>query len=199
MTRGAVYIVHGEKAVKAAEKSIDYFMQNNPYPVAVIGDFIEMTQQIYFDDVNSKGRFTKVNLFDLSPFDQTLYLDADTVPHADLTAGFDILDDGFDVVIMPSSQQGNDCLWHVEEEERKYTFDLVGNNPLQLQAGLFYFRKNKRTKQLFHYWKMEWYQFVGQDQGALLRALSYSPVKIWLLGYPWNGGAMVAHNFGDCR
>ena len=199
MTSGAVYIVHGDKARSAVELSISNMMKFNDLPIAVVGEYIEMTQQINFDDMDSKGRYSKVNLFDLSTYQHTLYLDADTVPYGDLSAGFDMLDDGFDIVIMPSSQQGMDLFWHIGEEERQATFFEVGTHPLQLQAGLFFFRKNERTKRLFKLWEREYRRYKDQDQAALIRALYQCQVKVWLLGHPWNGGSLVGHRFGVCR
>jgi len=47
--------------------------------------------------------------------------------------------------------------------------------------------------------RAEWLRFRDQDQAALLRALAIAPVRAWLVGHPWNGGALVDHRFGACR
>ena len=59
--------------------------------------------------------------------------------------------------------------------------------------------KNERTANLFDAWKREWMRYSGEDQAAFVRALYSAPVKIWLLGHPWNGGAAIGHNWGAMR
>jgi len=149
--------------------------------------------------VDNGGRWAKVNLNNLSPFTHTLYIDADTLVHGDLSAGFDILSDGWDAAIVPSQQQGTELLWHVTEEERQATLDELEYEPVQLQGGLFFFQKNEPVDRFFTAWRSEWLRWKGQDQGALLRALKDAPIHIWLLGFPWNGGAIVAHRYGRAR
>ena len=100
--------------------------------------------------------------------------------------------------MVPSGNQGTDLLWHVDEEEREATLDEV-LNPLQLQAGVFWFKRNERTELLFTEWRKEWLRWKGQDQAAFLRALARAPVRMWILGFPFNGGAVIAHLFGRTR
>lgn len=109
------------------------------------------------------------------------------------------MQDGHDMAMAISSNQGGECLWHVDKRERDKTLLELGREPLQLQAGVMFFRKTKRTNKLFATWKSEWLRWKGQDQAALLRALQQVPVKLHLLGRPWNGGAVVAHLFGRAR
>ncbi|HUW11211.1 MAG TPA: hypothetical protein VM537_15885 [Anaerolineae bacterium] len=148
-----------------------------------------------------KSRWAKTHLLDLTPFGQTLYIDADTRVHGDISAGFRVLDDGWDVAMAPSENQGQEWLWHVSEGERNATRAEWGMEPLQLQAGLMFVARNRRTYELFAEWQRQWARWRDQDQGALLRALRMKPVRLWLLGRPWNGraGALVEHLFGRTR
>ena len=59
--------------------------------------------------------------------------------------------------------------------------------------------RNERTMAFWDAWHEEWLRFGDEDQAAFLRALNRVPLKIWLLGYPWNGGAIIEHRFGACR
>ncbi len=193
LDRGIIYIAYGAKSEQVMSYSISSLKDIHSYPVKVINGEHEQASD------RQASRWAKVNLFHLSPFQDTLYLDADTRVQGDLSTGFDILDDGFDMAIVPSGNQDGDCLWHVGEDEREATFHEIGFVPIQLQAGVFYFRKSPAMLTLFAAWRKEWRRFNDQDQGALLRALYRHPVKVWLLGRPYNGGQVIAHNFGVAR
>lgn len=201
MDRGIVYVAYGEKARVEAAASITSLRCLNNQPVAVVSnESLPGVQEIHFDEPGPGARWAKLNIDRLSPWQYTMYIDADTRIRVDLSAGFDILADGWDLVIVPSQNQGDDLLWHVGEEERMRTLYEIGNGmPLQLQAGVFWFRKSEAVRDLFTEWRKEWQRWRDQDQAAFLRALAKCPVKTWLLGHPWNGGACIAHLFGQTR
>lgn len=193
--RGVVYVSFGIKARTEVEQSRDTLSQYHDWPVTVAP---ELPRTRRMTD-KQKSRYAKVRLFDWAPYRDTLYLDADTRVRGDLGAGFDILADGWDVAIAPSTSQGDDWLWHVGEEEQEETRRYYGTEPLQLQAGVFFVRRNFLTETLFDAWADEWRQWQDEDQGALLRALKACPVKVWMLGRDWNGGELVNHLFGRTR
>jgi len=196
-----IYIAYGDAARREARLSIKSLRQHNRGAVTAVSDkrlgigkFHQMSP-----GSGTPGRWAKVNLYRLV-FDHACYLDADTRIYGSLQVGFDILDAGWDMVIVPSTQQGDGLLHHVSEAERETTFSELGNSDaLQLQGGVFWFRCNDRTAALFEAWREEWLRWKDQDQAALLRALSKAPVKLWLLGRPFNGGAVVGHRFGMAR
>jgi lipopolysaccharide biosynthesis glycosyltransferase len=145
------------------------------------------------------GRWAKVNLDKWSPFDQALYLDADTRIHGDLSAGFDALENGFDIAIVPSKWQGRP-LHHLMEDERAVTLAELGDSrPLMYNSGVIYWRRSERTARLFDVWAEEWRRWEQHDQGALMRALERSPVRVWVLGSAFNGGGVVEHLFGRAK
>jgi len=192
-SRGVLYVTYGANAEREAETSIKILKERNDLPVTVINEPYEgMTDE-------QASRFAKLHLNNLSPYQMTLYLDADTRPFGNVSAGFDALETGWDIAICPSGQQGKDLLWHVGWSEREHTIGMLGYLPLQLQAGVMYVRKNGRTDALFEAWREEWSYWRDQDQAAFLRALNKAPVKIWLLGYPFNGGAVIGHLFGRAK
>ena len=195
--RGIVYVAYGEKAHAEAKASIACL--HGGLPVAVVSDkLIAGVQSIEWATPGYGARWAKLNIDKLSPWEDTLYLDADTRPKADVTVGFEILDDGWDLVVTPSGNQGENWLWHITDEERGVTEAEIGRR-LQLQMGVFWFRKSEAMEQLFECWRQEWTRWGGEDQGAFLRALARCPVKIWLFGRPWNGGGLIAHHFGQVR
>jgi len=191
-----VYVAYGPNAVEEATESIRTLRQHHDWPVAVIGDEIEGTDHIDCPDEGLPGRWAKVNLLNLSPFEQTLFLDADTRIHGKLDIGFRILADGWDLVVVPSEMQGQP-LHHLDAGERDVTLAEIGDGfPLMLNTGVSWFRRSKRSKRFSQEWRREWRRFKQHDQGALLRALEKYPVRLWLLGRDYNGGEIIEHRFG---
>jgi len=207
MNYGVVYIVYGEPAHVQARLSIQSLHHHSPImPVTVIGDrwaesLCEQPFCLHQEEPERDvgGRWAKVNLDRLSPYDLTLYLDADTRLRESLEVGFHILDDGWDMAIAPSVCQGQRMLWHVGADDKAATLDAWPCEPLQLQGGVIFFRRTERVLAFFEVWREEWKRFENQDQGAVLRALAKCPMKVWMLGRPWNGGAMVGHLFGRAK
>lgn len=200
MTRGAITVAYGTSARREATALLHSLQQQHPeLPVAVVSDApLGEWPHIAAPDADPGARLAKLSLDALSPWDATLYLDADTRVRGDIMAGFDVLADGWEMVIAPSGRQGIDALGNCDEEERARTFAAVGtSDALGLQAGVLWFRRCPPVADLFSAWVEEWMVGRGMDQGALLRALQRVPVRLWLLGRPFNGGAVVEHRFGQ--
>lgn len=194
--RGAMIVGIGQKALGEARLAEKALRQSNP------GLEVCVVQRVEADagwNAAQLGRWAKMRLDVLSPFEETVYLDADTRAQADLGAGFKALEEGFDLALAFSENQGSESLWHVEEDERRMTRREMGFEGLQLQAGVMFVRRCEETHGLFKTWREEWLRFRGQDQAALMRALLKKPVRLWVLGRPWNGGTVVQHLFGRCR
>jgi hypothetical protein len=203
MKRGAVYVAYGEAARSEAAASIKSLKRHNDFPVCVIGQPVEGADcGISFDEPGPGARWAKLRANLLTPYTETLYLDADTRIRGDLRAGFEMLADGWDVVMAPSGRQGRDKLGHLSQDDRDYTLEALSNpEPLNLQAGLMFFSQSKQVSRLFEVWRQEWKHFREQDQGALLRALAQAPVRVWMLGAAWNSaaGELVEHRFGRAK
>jgi hypothetical protein len=195
MTRGVVMVAYGEQVAASERRACEALAHICPdLPVHI---HRERTGQA---TDSAESRFAKVTMLDWSPFDHTAYLDADTQIYQPLDAGFQPLDDGWDLAVAPSQNQDEyQWLWHCGEPDREATQLALRYQALQLQAGVFFVAKNERTVALWETWRAEWVKFGDQDQGALLRALHRYPVKVWLLGRPFNGGAVVGHHFGAIR
>lgn len=195
---GLVTVAYGDKARAAAQTVITSASAHTPnLPLAVVSDApLAGADHLPFADPRWGARWAKLNLDRLTPFDHTLYLDADTEVLADLSAVFGILADGWELVIAPSGRQGRDSLGHLPGYDLAHTLAALDYSPLNLQAGVFAFRRGRAITKLFAAWRDEWLRFEEYDQGALLRALETVPVRVWLLGRCWNGGDLVAHHFG---
>lgn len=198
-----MYVAYGDAARRECRESIESLRGCNPgLPVLVVGEPVKGARCLPFPRRDTGGRWAKLNADSLSPWPQTIYLDADTRVKADLSAGFRALERGWDLVIAPSARQGGDVLGNCPAEDREASFDALGTwEVLGLQAGVFFVAWNARTRALFAAWRAEWERFGATDQAALLRALWRVPVRLWLLGPDWNGagGAVIEHRFGRAR
>jgi len=203
VTRGVLYVAYGETARREAAASIKKLPAG--LPVCVVGEQPLIGNDLYhvpFSEPGPGARRAKLNMDRLTPFDFTLYLDADTRPVGDVSPGFDMLADGWELVLAHSGRQGHDVIGNVKAGERLATFEAIGNmEPLGLQAGVIFFRKCETVERLFAAWRDEWETTRDQDQGALLRALARVPARIWILGLPWNSerGEVVKHLFGRVK
>ena len=195
MTHGVVLVAYGEQVGISERRAREALVHICPdLPVHIRRDRTGQSND------SAESRYAKVTLLDWTPFDYTAYLDADTQVIQPIDAGFQMLEDGWDMVItVDQNQSEHNWLWHCGEEDKAYTLTRLGYQALQLQAGVFFVAKNERTEALWRMWALEWAVYGNQDQGALLRALQQVSVKVWLLGRPWNGGAVISHHFGAIR
>lgn len=196
MFRGVIYVAFGHKAKVAKSSSYSTLSKVNPsLPIFTIDE------TTFTGDPGFGARWAKLNIDKIAPteWEHILYIDADTLVHDNLENGFKILEDGWDMALTASINQGGDCFKHIETEERIFTQDFIGDAfPLQLQLGLFYFNRNTCGR-LFELWRKEWKRYHTQDQAAFMRAYYSSPIKIWLLGRPYNDinkDSIVQHLFG---
>lgn len=199
---GVLYVAYGDKAGNEARLSINSLQNHHPWPVAHIGTKQIKGSRLLFNEdptTGTPGRWAKVNLDRFSPFDLTLFLDADTRIYGNLQIGFDALKLGWDMVMVASRPQGHELFDHLSESERVCRLSELPPDPLQFNTGVIWFRKSERVKRLFYHWRLEWDRWRDKDQGALLGALERSPVRLLLLGWPFNGGAVIGHRFGACR
>ena len=218
---GVVYIVFGEKARVSAEHSISTLRQFNPeLPVMVVGD--EQAERILQaghipwtgeSPYNSKmptqfhflaGR-VKPFLYDLSPFDKTLYVDADTEFQASPLPGFKLLD-RYDFMLAKHASHNIGMLNQMPGQERLQTIAELGDGDIPYpNSGVFFWRRSPAVETLFHSWYDEWMRYQGWDeQLALLRALYHNPLKLLLLPEAWNGenkkeGSIIFHDFHGAR
>jgi len=200
MTAGIVYVAYGKRARDEFFQSISFLRRYNDYPISLISNRPYPDANVHwieFPDKDRGGRQAKLNIDLLSPYDHTMYIDADTRPYQSIHKGFKPLDDGWDFVVTISPQQNEGFLWKCSKEEIWRTIDAYSSRRiLSLQGGVFFFRKNPQVHKFFHSWRQEWGKFSDQDQGAMLRAMAAFPLHVWLLGRPWNGGAVIGHLFG---
>jgi hypothetical protein len=222
-TVGIVYMSFGEKAAIEAANSIRSLRNVNlKIPITSIGNtpvngtqFIRwMGESPYNLERARNFKFlagcVKPHIFELSPYDYTLYIDADTEYISDITPGFDQLGK-YDFCIAeelkrlkelhaPADENGK---WELPITEWKETMKIVGEDVKFLNSGVIFFRKSAANKRLFLEWSKEWSKYNNWDeQMALMRAINlHSDVKVLHLSPDWNHphreqARIIFHNYG---
>jgi len=218
--RGVIYMAWGQNAIEQAKQSVGSLRRFLPkIPVMVVGDqaacdaFAEnKTVLTHFCNVNpfnpdQKKGYTflagrvKPLLDGISPWDETLYVDADTYFQQSPMEGFNLLK-RWDVALAETQTR---CLGEgiAGKEECEATAEELGARLLLYHnSGMIFWRKNERTKALFELWGEEWRRYQGWDeQVAFLRALMRSEAVFKTLPYTWNHSGlnecyMLSHWFG---
>lgn len=197
---GVYYVAYGKPARKCAVDAIRSFKKYmGDVPVALASDKpLNAGEDVFVQnaDLDIGGRSVKTQIYDLAPKDwnYVLYLDADTeVVSSDLKFLFEALVDGWEAVFCTnpdkycilSYAKRPDCI-----EEFNLTLDKVsalsGSEILQLNGGVFAFRRSERTAAFFRSWHSEWQRYGARDQMALHRVLYENPLRVLVLGNEWN-------------
>lgn len=200
---GIVYSAYGYTAREECLRSIHSLRLSNPdYPIAVSSDDIsvfrnsaDVSDESYPDP---SGREAKLNIDRWTPFKKTLYLDADTRVHGDISPIFHLLT-GFEFVCTLSSRQGNEWHWKVDKHEAILAAYDLGYQPIRIQGGVFAFRKTNAARKFFANWRKAYKKYPNNvsDQVALTTAFHTSPMKAAILSRQFNGGAIIQHRFGS--
>ena len=193
--RGVFYVAYGKPARKCAKAAIASFHEHMPnVPAALCSRSAGLGEDVFVEcsDVDIGGRHAKTMIYDLAPeeWQYVMYLDADTEVIADISFLFQVLEDGWDMVICKNPGKYHTTQKMVRsdnKDECEYTFDKLGTSELlQLNGGVFAFQRNHRTAAFFRKWHEEWERWGKRDQAALLRALFQHPLKVYVLGNEWN-------------
>jgi len=213
---GVMYMAFGERSLKAAINSYHSLLQFCHFPAVIVGDYptdeiphIPWTGETPWQNDEPIGqRFyagrVKPFFYRLSPFEKTLYLDADTEIYRDITPGFDLLDK-WDICIADDprtlestfrvSKQGP--RWDWIREQRDFTHNYIGkaSNP-QINTGVIFFRKSVGSGIFFTDWYREWMKFPRWDeQMPFMRAEHNCRVtKIYHLPTIWNTNSADRHD-----
>lgn len=192
---GVYYVAFGAPARRCADNAIQHWREHMPgVPAAVVGTEPIGTEDVFIQqpDIDIGGRIAKISIDALAPPDWTyvLYMDADTEVVAPIDFLFQALVDGWELVICK-----NPARFHIIREAKRpdnhdecdMTFEALGGDELlQLNGGVFGFRRNARTRRFFERWRREWERYGKRDQLPLLRALYAEPLKTLVLGNEWN-------------
>lgn len=177
MTRGIIYIVWGKynrdalaRSIRSAEKyGYDY--------------------QVFEVDDEGNGLAHKTQMYDLSPFDTTLFLDADTEIRGDLRYGFEQAErHGMALCIAPASN----CYLASEPDIKKMMpYDLP-----QYNTGVIFWNNLLSVKRVFKGWKeiaLKCPSSASNDQPSFSLAVYDEGFNPYVLPRTWNYRAAVRY------
>jgi hypothetical protein len=203
---GVLYAAHGEWHIQLARFSILSLGLWCPgLPVATVGFDARGAVRLDAGRKIPPGwgcRRWKIGAFDLSPFERTIWLDADTVVNGDISELFGALD-RCDLAAALDACSDFERAVHLGRNDQARTLAAAGHLWPQLNTGVLAFKKTKGSKRFFRRWLQEWERGGGQqDQGAAVRAMVATHPTIFTLGPQWNGvrdGSIVWHRVCEGR
>ena len=220
---GIIYAAFGERSAAAVLNS--YHSIKASIPAIVVGThpvpglaFSEWQEETPWTGAQKGRKFlagkVKPILYDYSPFEYTLYLDADTEICGDIIPGFNFLEE-YDFCIAEDGRYIENTYkytklepaWDWARKERDFTTGFLGKSQnREINSGVFFFRKGLRAKELFEEWYAEWLRYQQWDeQFAFLRAAHSCPgTKIKYLPRIWNEHnptkpKIIWHKWGTAR
>lgn len=223
---GVIYPVFGRQAQAACVKSLVSLRATNPgLEAVVVGDtpmFKYNMRRLHwptgipvFNPAKPKryqflSGAVKPRLYGMSPFDRTLYLDADTIVHGDLAPGFAMLDE-VDLLVTPHGP-GHDLDFYRGKgnpgrgrNELENTIREFGSGEeLYWNTGVLFWRRCPAVEAMFILWLEEWQRYGAWDeQLALMRATRRVPeLRVRILSTKWNAkrptpGMVIEHQYGQ--
>ena len=205
---GIIYMAFGDPAAREVRRSVSTMRRLGiDIPVTVVGtarvpgtNFIEWPGESPFlrtarNNFKFRAGRIKPRLFDLTPYDWTMYLDADTeFISADFVDGFSHLEH-HDVVVTQETlllkqlYHKNNAGWELNIQERDATIAEIGGGDVPFwNTGVMFFNKTIAAGKLFSEWYMQWLRFQQWDeQLAFMRAAYLIPeLRVCKLGVEWN-------------
>ena len=145
-SRGIVYVAWGKAHVEVARRSAESVKRHNPdLPCAIWCAADDDTRGFDRAFVIPDGlKRPKTAVLHESPFDETLFLDNDTIVRADLSSLFDLLQN-FDLC------GAHVMLWHRPRHLKVWRKELPETFP-EINTGVLLFRKNEKTTAFFKNW-----------------------------------------------
>lgn len=181
--RGVLYIVWGKKrnpeldaGLRRSMNSLFKYHPKLPVKIEELG--------------GSATLLDKARMYDLSPFDETLYLDADTVV-------FDTLDFGFE----RAARHGLACCICESPWARRYPHAITSET-IEYNTGVLFFSRAPAVAALFESWKTlsktvdsrlpfrkpsgEEQEMACNDQASFARAIEETGFNPFVLPQNWN-------------
>lgn len=200
MKRGVVYIAMGapEHAAYSAASILSLHDFGYKGPISVFTDL-----PLYFDKLKRENvevvqvnvpkgfqrpsRWVKTRLAQLSPYEETLYLDADTVGLSSIDKIWSYLSKGEIAVCLDINPMLADAK-HSSLKEYVYTLKRYSPASIQYNCGVMLWKRSKSVLRLFNEWHKEWQRFGDIDQLAFTRAVQNTgvvPVELPAI-FNWN-------------
>jgi len=137
------------------------------------------------DNTSYLSRYIKTTLNILSPYQDTLFLDADILPLQPISPLWDHLCLG-DFGMVADRLPTLGLCDHIAEDEKEYTLQRLPKETVQFNSGVMLWRNTAATQVLFHRWHQEWQKFQKHDQLALMRAIATTQTSVTKLPNSYN-------------
>lgn len=189
--QGVLFVAYGEKARTQCQNAMAHVRhQARKLPIAVVSDtkLDGADHMILHVEADRGARTQKTRMYALSPFRKTLFLDADTEMRSSPAGGFKLLEYVDVVLAQDVNRRFSLNKWpNLRQDEVAATKAELGTDELiYYNSGVFFFRRNERTRRLMQRWHEEWQRWGMHDQMALLRAIHASPARIAPMREAWN-------------
>lgn len=131
------------------------------------------------------SRYVKTHLIELSPYTETLFLDADILPCAGISDLWGYLKNAAIAMVKDRLPFVEMCD-HISLEEKTHTLAQIPANSPQFNSGVMLWKHNQTMQKLFSQWQDEWQIYQKQDQLALVRALHNCDICVAELPQTYN-------------
>jgi len=199
--RGVIYCATGNLAyLEAAVISAMSLRQHEPVlPITLISDqplvkhlplqdygiTPRLVEHCEHDQDAFSSRSLKTRLNAYSPYEETLFLDADILPLQPVFELWDYLNESDLAMVVDRLPMVSLCD-HVAPDEKAYTLQRLSGNTVQFNSGVVLWRDSLATQALFQQWYEEWQQFQKHDQLALIRAIKAVQIPVTKLPMTYN-------------
>jgi hypothetical protein len=193
--QGVIYVATGELFVKMAAMSAVSVKDHNPgLPVHIFTD-CDTASYGCFDSatrISDPHSRSKVDYVSETPYQRTLFLDADTWVCEDITHMFELLD-RYDIAL--SYDDGR------ARRPKRYAGGPAPKTFQPFNSGVILYKRSDKTLKLFDSWKKTYHKEGRQrDQMSLRNLIWESDIKLWAMPPEYNcrpkGYARVLLNAG---
>lgn len=187
--KGYLYIAYGEAFTKEALLSIESLRRFTDIPIALYTDqpqeMFEGNKNIdVLANIKANHLRAKVDYMDQSPFENTVFLDTDTVIVRNCDDLFDLLG-RFDIGIVNDYARKRKKYADVVPEYGEIPYAFSEGN-----SGVIAFNSSPATKEFLSLWKQYFYKYFqvtnGWDQVSFRIALWKSNVRIHHMPFEYN-------------
>ncbi|MBC7883139.1 MAG: hypothetical protein H7Y37_17750 [Anaerolineae bacterium] len=131
------------------------------------------------------SRQIKTRLYSYSPYQETLFLDADILPFQPIAGLWDYICESDFAMVLDRLPLVSLCD-HIAQEEKAYTLQILEKDAVQFNSGVMLWRNTPAVQQLFQQWYEEWCKFQRHDQLALVRAIHRTAISVTKLPKTYN-------------
>ena len=209
MSRGLLYIVFGKGYDALAAHTIAYSRRHTDLPIRVLTNIPKARRNVVWNRVRNvsfelfewtdrDNRKLKTSMIDFTPFDETLYLDCDTVIQKEgVEQIFDVVDSNFVLNLLLHWNKGDKVIRLYRDTMLKAGVSL----PLDVyNGGMIYFFKCDNARALFDTWQRLWHDMGrGREMPSLACTLQNVKVtqapKLFFSPEAYDKDSIIQHNY----